>query len=201
MNAGLTYLMNQTKKTNNDNTVNTVKALELKATNERIDKYEETIKELISKIEEQNDRITKLEELNVKGVLKELFPVLEENNTPKTKKVSKGKNIPVPQIGDNNLFNDTLTTVNVITKKIPGYIINEEQAEKINDNIKDKLKDKIKHIENDKIITLEEKKKRIKRSLDLMSRTIGLRLGNDNMIDLTVQALTKIKNVKSKIIK
>ena len=55
MNAGITYLINQNRKSNNESIIstNTVKALELKATNQRIDKYEEIINELIIKIEEQ----------------------------------------------------------------------------------------------------------------------------------------------------
>ena len=44
-----------------------------------------------------------------------------------------------------------------------------------------------------KTITLEEKKKRVSSILDHMSKTLGIRLGNDNMIKLTRQALLKYK--------
>ena len=189
MNAGITHLITQSMKASNDTTTNSVKALELKATNEKIDAFEETIKVLMEKVEEQNNRILKLEES--KSVSKELFPELEKAKKPnKVKPV-----IPVPQIGDNNLFNDTLNKVKVNTKKIPSYIINEEQEAKIDNNIKDKIKDKNTKRDSDKIITLDEKKKRVEKNLDKMSRTIGLRLGNDNMIDITAQAMIKYKKL------
>ena len=93
MTAGITYLINNSKRTNNESilSTNTVKALELKATNERIDKYEDTIKVLLNKIEDQNIRITKLEEANKKNISKELFPALEEPSTTKVNKSTKAK--------------------------------------------------------------------------------------------------------------
>ena len=70
---------------------------------------------------------------------------------------------------------------------------------KINDNIKEKLKYKNKVKVNNDIISHKEKKKRVEKNLDFMSRTIGLRLGKDNMIDMTVQALSKCNKLNSKL--
>ena len=84
MTAGINHLINNSKKTNNDSMdTNTVKALELRATNERIDKLEETVKSLLDKVEEQNIKIIKLEES--KKVSKELFPESEKPGTTKVK--------------------------------------------------------------------------------------------------------------------
>ena len=66
MNAGITHLILQSKKSNNDTTVNTVKVLEIKTTNERIDSQEEQIKVLMDKVEEQSNRIIKLKETHLK---------------------------------------------------------------------------------------------------------------------------------------
>ena len=197
MMAGINYLVKNSKKTGDESfDTNKVKALELKATNERVNMLEETIKDLLKKIEEQNIRLSKIEE---KNVAKELFPPLDDTNKAKDNQPKKGKNIPTPQVGNVDLNNETLNYAKVTTKRIPGYVISDEQKEKINDNIKEKNKDNIKVPANKDIISLEEKKKRIERNLDLMSRTIGLRLGKDNMIDMTVQALSNCNKINSKL--
>ena len=66
-----------------------------------------------------------------------------------------------------------------MTKRVSGYILNNEQNEHVKNVINKRNNDRINHILDimNKLISLDEKKKIVASELDKMSRTLGIRVG------------------------
>ena len=177
------HLINAKKEKRNYETTitNSVKALELKALSFKIEEQKSLIEIMTNKINIQDERIADIEytvkNIPEKTVAKELFPPLPQVKPKNShqKPAKTPKNLPTPQVGNNDLINETLIKAKVITKKTGGYNITEKQSKIINDNINEKIEAKV---IGDKITTinLEEKNKRVQKHLDHMSQTIGIRL-------------------------